>query len=189
MDMLPAELLLPSRRLEVLLGQALEHQQQRCTFLNTGRRPHSLLTDLRSDPEHLPSRTRAVLEDHTDEVWFLAFSPDGTQLATASLDRSVLLYSIGPLGQPTRRRALAHDLPVAHLAWSPDGRQLLTCCQNSHAARLWDAASGELVRCFEPTFGSGERAASAAKEAMTGPSACFHPSGRAIITGSHPDKR
>lgn len=35
-----------------------------------------------------------VLKDHTDEVWHVAFSPDGQCLATASQDGYVLVYQV-----------------------------------------------------------------------------------------------
>ncbi len=42
----------------------------------------------------LPCVAIQTLTDHTDEVWFCKFSPDGTKLATGSKDGNLLLYDL-----------------------------------------------------------------------------------------------
>jgi len=42
----------------------------------------------------LPCVTIQTLTDHTDEVWFCKFSPDGTKLATGSKDGNLLIYDV-----------------------------------------------------------------------------------------------
>lgn len=89
--LLPPHVMLPDRRLEVLLSQALELQLQRCTFFNSSRQV-SLLADLSASRDDMPTEVLAVLADHRDEVWFAEFSGDGRLLATASRDRTVIIY-------------------------------------------------------------------------------------------------
>lgn len=43
---------------------------------------------------HLPRHTEFILEGHSDEVWYVRFSNDGTMLASASKDETVIIWSI-----------------------------------------------------------------------------------------------
>jgi WD40 repeat protein len=86
-----------------------------------------------------------------DRVLALSFSPDGQLLATGG-------------GQPSRagevkiwnvaNRSLVRELPEAHsdtvlgLEFSPDGTQLATCGSDKFV-RVFDIASGALIRSFE----------------------------------------
>lgn len=44
--------------------------------------------------ENFPCHSSQVLTDHTDEVWFCRFSPDGTKLATGSKDGSLIIWAV-----------------------------------------------------------------------------------------------
>ena len=39
-----------------------------------------------------PSETVHILTDHSDEVWYLAFSRDGSQLASGAKDGQIILW-------------------------------------------------------------------------------------------------
>lgn len=41
-----------------------------------------------------PNVTLHVLEDHTDEVWFVSFSHNGKYLASASKDKTVIIWDL-----------------------------------------------------------------------------------------------
>jgi WD40 repeat protein len=79
-------------------------------------------------------------------VTALAFGPDGTILAAASLRRTLLLWGTGDW----RRRAelVGHLDPVTCLAFSPDGG-LLASGGEDRTVRLWDATSGALRNVVE----------------------------------------
>ncbi len=69
-----------------------------------------------------------VLEQHSDEVWHIAFSHGGSMLASASKDRSAVIWAVGQDGLLRARHVLdSHEQPVCYLAWSPDDSMLLTC--------------------------------------------------------------
>ncbi|MFE3195346.1 WD40 repeat domain-containing serine/threonine protein kinase [Nocardia sp. NPDC059240] len=79
-----------------------------------------------------------VLAGHGDAVTAIAFSPDGTQLASGSFDQSVRLWDIGarkPAGE-----ALTTGHAVHALAFSPDGTLLATTggVKGDWATQLWD---------------------------------------------------
>jgi WD40 repeat protein/3',5'-cyclic AMP phosphodiesterase CpdA len=84
-------------------------------------------------------RPLRILQGHTDSVWGVAFSPDGTLLATASGDRTARLWDVAT---GTARSILhGHTGKIWGLAFSPDGT-LLATASGDRTARLWDVATG-----------------------------------------------
>jgi WD40 repeat protein len=80
---------------------------------------------------------------HNGKVYALAFSPDGTRLATASGDNASCIWDIRT-GKKMQR--LEHEGFVYDVTFSPDGRTLATGCSD-RTARLWDVQTGrELQR-------------------------------------------
>src|SRR5262249_56136148 len=79
---------------------------------------------------------------HDDNVECLAFSPDGSRLATGGADRRAHVFDLAngrELVPP-----LVHRMEVATLDWSPDGTFLLSAGAD-HFVYLWNAATGEKV--------------------------------------------
>lgn len=118
---LPPNVMLPPNRLRQLLDQALELQTLYCTHHNTQDKVTldncSLLSDHICSKDDFPVHTIQVslqqlkkkslitgcylitvqvLNDHCDEVWYCAFSPDGTKLATGSKDTNVIIWDVNP---------------------------------------------------------------------------------------------
>ena len=77
----------------------------------------------------------ATLRGHGSWTFSLAYSPDGTQLASGSNDQHVVLWNTQNGKQLNRVRA--HPGIVASLAWTPDGKSLVTCA-NDHKVKTWD---------------------------------------------------
>ncbi|XP_025995831.1 WD repeat-containing protein 26 isoform X1 [Solenopsis invicta] len=131
---LPPSIMLPPRRLHSLLCQAVEMQNQLCTYHITHSQQASLenvslLVDHNCGKEQFPCHTIQVLHDHCDEVWYCKFSPDGLKLATGSKDMTVIVWDVDPETlKVTHRKTLeGHTYGVALIAWSPDSSHLIAC--------------------------------------------------------------
>ena len=78
-----------------------------------------------------------VLRGHTDEVFAVAFHPDGTRLASAGRDRAVWLWDLARGEEVARLQG--HTSYVWSLAFSPDGATLASG-SGDFTVRLWDTA-------------------------------------------------
>jgi WD40 repeat protein len=79
-----------------------------------------------------------------DDVYTLAFSPDGKMLAGGTLKGSIFLWD-ATSGADLRHLATT-DQYVSQIAFSPDGTLLAAACRGSAGfVRLWKAATGELL--------------------------------------------
>ncbi len=104
----------------------------------------ALSTDVASGRGGASPDPLLVLAGHTSEI-FIAFSPDGTRLATAGYDGLVKVWSVA--SDSTAGQLLLsinHEQPARSLAFSPDGTRLAAASQDG-AARVWDAVSGKTL--------------------------------------------
>ncbi|KAF5731351.1 Transducin family protein / WD-40 repeat family protein isoform 2 [Tripterygium wilfordii] len=148
-SLLPPTVMVPERRLEHIVEQALSLQRDACMFHNSMDKDMSLYSDHHCGRDQIPSRTLQILQAHTDEVWFLQFSHNGKYLASSSNDRSAIIWEVDVDGGVfLKHRLSGHQKPVSAVSWSPDDRQLLTCGVEE-AVRRWDVASGECLCVYE----------------------------------------
>jgi WD40 repeat protein len=88
-----------------------------------------------------------TLKGHSGKVWGMAFSLDGSRLASASGDGTVKLWN-SATGQVAH--TLVGHLGQAHcVAFSPDGTRLASGGQDDGTVRIWDATTGNLVYTLE----------------------------------------
>ncbi|KAI0341652.1 WD40 repeat-like protein [Trametopsis cervina] len=152
---IPSSIMIPQRRFATLLDQAKDHQRSQCLYHNTplDGDSFSLYTDHTCDSEAFPRITTAVLEIHTDEVWNLQWSHSGSYLATASKDKTAVIWWIGSDPNPQTREYEAvhilrdHPYPVGCVAWSLDDAVLLTSSENH--IKMWNTRTGSCIRTLE----------------------------------------
>ena len=81
----------------------------------------------------------AVLSGHRDRVFSAAYSPDGTRIVTASLDKTARIWDAHT---GVELAVLSgHGAFVASAAYSPDGDHIVTASEDK-TARVWDARTG-----------------------------------------------
>lgn len=136
--------MIPDHRLAKLLDQVQRNQINECLYHNTAEVP-SLYSDHHCDRDKFPLRTMLELDNHTDEVWFLDFSHDGSKLATNSLDRTVIIYETGTFN--ILHKLTNHEKEVSFVSWSPDDTKLISC-SHDRKARIWDVEVGLLCKVY-----------------------------------------
>ncbi len=97
LEFISPQKIMDSRRLEVLLGQALQYQVSQCKYHNSANAEMSLMQDHQCANNQIPSVCIKTLALHTDEVWGVHFSPDGRFLASVSRDNVVIIWTIQKL--------------------------------------------------------------------------------------------
>jgi WD40 repeat protein len=81
----------------------------------------------------------AVLHGHSDWVWSVTFSFDGSRLASASSDKTVQLWD-GATGASIATLE-GHSERVLSVTFSSDGSRLASASSDK-TVRLWDGATG-----------------------------------------------
>ncbi|KAK0557678.1 hypothetical protein OC846_000245 [Tilletia horrida] len=132
--------MIPSRRLPQLLEQAQDLQKQMDPYYNSDSKTEhlSLYVDVQSDRSGFPSVPTFKLYDHSDEVWALDFSPDGTKLASGGRNRELITYSVSPTVVEKTYVYAGFSAGISCVRWSPDSRKIL--CAVDEVVYLIDTA-------------------------------------------------
>jgi WD40 repeat protein/DNA-binding SARP family transcriptional activator len=112
-----------------------------------------------------------TLEGHLSQVVDVAWNPDGTSIATASLDGTARIFDGGTGAH--RLALLGHEGIVLGLDWSPDGSRLVTASGDG-TARVWQVTEGGARQMITLT-------AQDMRKGITG--VAFSPDGTQVMTG------
>lgn len=162
-------------RLAELFDQVKHAQINECLYHNTSV-PPSLYSDHICSRDGFPLRTSTLLEEHSDEVWHVRFSPDGTKLASASKDKTAIIYDTTTF--EVLHRLTEHGREVTSLAWSPDSSKLITCSKDSRA-KVWTVGDGHCLATYEHRSGDNSYAIT---------EAAWAPDSTTFVTASHDRK-
>ena len=116
----------------------------------------------------LASRARLTLSGHTAQVVAVAYSPDGTRLATASQDGTAKVWD-AVTGKLLLTLREGHTNAVNGLAYSPDGRRIATA-NGDNTAQVFDAETGRVLLTLVGHAAVG--------------SVAYSPDGKRIVTSS-----
>src|SRR5262249_681696 len=89
-----------------------------------------------------------ALRGHLDNILSLAFSPDSTQLASASADHTVHVWDATPLGGETGPELLTlrgHGGAVISVAFHPTDARRLASGSADGTVYVWDTLSGHAI--------------------------------------------
>ncbi|RYP25336.1 hypothetical protein DL767_008431 [Monosporascus sp. MG133] len=121
--------------------------------------------------EHNWNACLSTLEGHGDLVNSVAFSPDGSWLASGSRDCTIKVWDAATGACLSTLKG--HGKLVASVAFSPDGSRLASGSRD-RTVKVWDAATGACLSTFK---GHGDLVASVA----------FSPDGSRLASGSWDD--
>jgi WD40 repeat protein len=96
-------------------------------------------------------REKFILDYHAEAVYEARFSPDGSRIASAGLDKLICVWDLSL--QADRKGSLekndrvfkGHSGDVTSIDFSPDGRSLVSGSYD-RTVRIWDIATGQTVR-------------------------------------------
>src|SRR5699024_12598254 len=92
-------------------------------------------------PNYVPTR-RSYDCGHERSVESVEFSPDGTMIASGSMDETIRLWNIDT-GQAVNV-LIGHSEGVKSVAFSPDGTTIVSGSSDG-TVRRWDVTSGENI--------------------------------------------
>jgi WD40 repeat protein/serine/threonine protein kinase len=113
-------------------------------------------------------RELRTFKGHADQVFRVAFNPDGSRLASASFDGTVKIWDTE--NSQEVRTLKGHTAEVRSVAFSPDGSRLASA-SDDRTVKVWDSASGQEARTLKAySFGI--------------PSVAFSPDGGRLISAN-----
>ncbi|QPC82047.1 WD40 repeat domain-containing protein [Phototrophicus methaneseepsis] len=88
------------------------------------------------------------LQGHTCPILSVAWSPDGTKLASTGQDNKILIWDIAT-GQSILVMTHANSFGQFSLDWSPDGTRLVSLIEGGRRVDVWDMSTEQYLSYLE----------------------------------------
>jgi WD40 repeat protein len=140
---LSPSVMIPEHRLAVLMDEVQRSQAYNCLW-HSSEEPSSLYVDHTCSKEDFPREVAHTLKEHRGEVWFVAFSNDGSRLASCggSEDCRVVIWDTDTFD--VIHFLDEHNEGVSSVAWSPNDELLVTCSLD-RCARVWETEVRQFI--------------------------------------------
>jgi len=119
--------------------------------------------ELKNNVRNAPSRLLTRLEEHTDEVLFVVFSPDGLRLASCSRDLRTVIFRVrsGGSGEASfdREAVFAHQTAPCRAIWWPQAPFDTVAVstedagwQGASKVEIWEILNGQDTYAWQAPF-------------------------------------
>ncbi|GMM32084.1 hypothetical protein DAMA08_048290 [Martiniozyma asiatica (nom. inval.)] len=139
LKLLPFSIYIPNNRLESLISTACNVENDLIPNFKENMEIENLLHGPTGEPI-LPNQLKHRITYHSDEVWFVKYSPNGKYLATGSKDSKILIFDVED-NYKLYRHFQEHDAPVTYLTWAQDS-DMLVSISSDQTARAWSMITG-----------------------------------------------
>ncbi|BDM83471.1 WD40 domain-containing protein [Acaryochloris marina] len=143
MSMLSSEKL---SRQQALLASGSEDQTVRLWDVSWLESGTSEATSKPQSVHVLTSQCLQTLQGHTQQVWTVAFSPDGKTIVSSGDEQFLRFWDVAT--GTCYKTLKGHPRRVTSVVFSPDGK-LLASCGEDQTIRLWDAQKGQCLKILK----------------------------------------
>lgn len=131
-----------------LIKDALNYQQLSIpNFKNLSLNNLSLNENLLLNENNLPINLKFNLTFHSNQVWFIKYSPNGKYLATGSKDTKIMIYDVIE-NYKLKCIFQLHTEAITYLSWNESSTELLSLSFDQ-TLRIWSIKEQKCIKEFD----------------------------------------
>ncbi|KAL3312845.1 WD repeat-containing protein 26 [Cichlidogyrus casuarinus] len=148
---MPAQTMLPPKRLELLVDDAVRTHIKSCVFHNESMQETlqsaSLLENHHCSLDKFPAVPIQRLKPTQSELWFCQFSPNGYFLATCGKECNIELWTVNPATRTlSPHKSISTNSHQNFLCWAPDSSKLAVCfSEEQSVVMVFDPVTGNTI--------------------------------------------